>query len=76
MVDEVIIVVFTLNICTKYVDWSLYATVFFPLYDRRIESGPLCKLRSRLLVAAGGSLRFGYQHPAPRRIRRRGTLSE
>ena len=30
------------------------------------------KLRSRLLVAAGGSLRFGCQHPAPRHIRSRG----
>ena len=27
---------------------------------------------SRLLVAGGGSLRFGCQHPAPRRIRSRG----
>ena len=45
---------------------------FFPSYDRSIEGGPLCKLRSRLLVAAGGSLRFGCQHPAPRRIRSRG----
>ena len=37
-----------------------------------IEGGALCKLRSRLLVAGGGSLRFGCQHPAPRRIRSRG----
>lgn len=29
-------------------------------------------VRSRLLVAAGGSLRFGCQHPAPRKIPRRG----
>ena len=28
---------------------------------------------SRLLAAAGGSLRFGCQHPAPRRIRSRGN---
>ena len=37
---------------------------FFPLYDRIIEGGPLCKLRSRLLVAAGGSPRFGGQGSA------------
>ena len=45
----------------------------FPLYDERsLEGGALCKLRSRLLAAAGGNLRFGCQHPAPRRIRSRG----
>ena len=32
---------------------------------RSIEGGALCKLRSRLVVAAGGSRRFGCQHPAP-----------
>ena len=47
---------------------------FFPLY-RMIEASKVdhsAKLRSRLLVTASGSLRFGSQHPAPRRIRSRG----
>ena len=44
----------------------------FPLHDRNIEGGTLYKLRSQLLVADGGSLRFGCQHPAPQRIRSRG----
>ena len=46
----------------------------FNLYHTSIEGGTLCKPSinsSRLLVAAGGSLRFGCQHPAPRRIRSR-----
>ena len=34
----------------------------------------LCKLRSRMLVAACGGLGFGFQHPAPRRIQRSGNL--
>ena len=38
--------------------------LFFPLYGRGIEG-------ARLLVAAGGSIHFGCQHPAPRRIRSR-----
>ena len=37
---------------------------FFPLYDRSIEGVPICKLRNRLLVATGGSLRFGCQDSA------------
>ena len=60
MVDEV---------HTKYVDRPLCANIFH-LHDIRTEGGALyCtyKLRSRLLVAAGGSLRFGCQHPPPRR---------
>ena len=59
MVDEV---------HTKYVDWPL-CVALFPLYDKSIEGGALCKLGVRLRVAAGGSLRFDYQHPAPQRIR-------
>ena len=39
--------------------------------DESIEGGAICKLRSRLLVTAGGSLRFDCQHPATRRIRSR-----
>ena len=62
MVDEV---------HTKYVDWPL-CVALFPLYDKSIEGGALCKLGVRLLVAAGGSLRFGCQHPAPQHIRSRG----
>ena len=60
---------------TEYVDWPLCVTSF-PLYGRSIEGVALCKLRSRLLVSAGGSLRFGCQHPAPRRTRAGGALSE
>ena len=69
--DEVV-VVFKLNIYTKYVDWPLLCYYFFPLHDRSVDDGPLCKFRSRLLVAAGGSLRFGGQHSAPQRFRSRG----
>ena len=72
--DEVVFV-FTLNILTKFVDWPLGATIFViytSKYDRSIEGGPLCQLRCRLVVAAGGSLRFGCQHPAPPGIRSRG----
>ena len=56
MVDEVV-VVFTLNIHIKYVDWPPCVTTFY-LYDRSMEGRALCKLRSRFLVAASGSLRL------------------
>ena len=70
MVDEVY---------TKYVDWPLCVTIFFL---RMIEEALKVEhsasyVSNRLLVAAGGSLRFGCQHPEPRRIRSRGhPLSE
>ena len=40
----------------------------FPSYDKSTEGGALCNLRSsssRFLMAAGGSLRVGCQHPTP-----------
>ena len=62
---------------TKHVDRPLWMTIFFfRLYDRSIEAEALCKLRNRLLVAAGGSLRFGCQHHAPHRIRSRGHFQD
>ena len=39
-----------MQVHTKYVDWPLCVTIF-PLCDRSIEGGALCKLRIRLLVA-------------------------
>ena len=47
----------------------LLCVPIFRSYDGSIEGGAFCALRSRLLVAAGGSLRFGCRSPAPRRIR-------
>ena len=52
-------------------DW-LTSVAIFSLHDRSIEGRSFCKLRSRLLVAAGGGLCFDCQHPTPRRIRSMG----
>ena len=46
--------------------------LIFHLHGRSINGGSLCKLRNRLVVAVGASLRFGCQDPAPRRILSRG----
>ena len=63
MVDEVY--------TQKYVDWPL--CVKCPFFLCMIGASKVdhsaTYLRRRLLLAAGGSLRFGCQHPAPRRIR-------
>ena len=57
--------------CTPKVDWPLCVTIC-DLYNRSIEGGALFfQLRSWLMVAAGGSLHFGCQHPVPRRIQSR-----
>ena len=69
--DEVVVAAFTLNVHTKYVDWPLCVTVF-PLYDRSIEGGPLCKLRTVVGCRWLQALCFGCQHPAPWRIRSKG----
>ena len=62
MDEVVVVVVFTLNIRTKCVDWPFCVSIFFIcMIASKMDHSAL---RSRLLVAAGGSVRFGCQHSA------------
>ena len=74
MVDEVVVVVvFTLNIHTKCADWPLCDAICFScIIGASKVNHSASYIRSRLVVAVGGSIHFVCQDPAPRRIGSRG----